>query len=59
MRGVGRYHYVAQAYDGFAKCVMSCLQRSPGHRNVSSGSIDRASANEPNVWMNRSTVIRR
>ena len=36
MRGVGRYHYVAQAYDGFAKCVMSCLQRSPRHRNVSS-----------------------
>jgi len=34
---VGRHHYVAQAYNGFAQCVMSCFQRSPGHRNVSLG----------------------
>lgn len=25
MSGVDRHHYVAQAYDGFAKRVMSCL----------------------------------
>jgi len=58
MRGVDRRHYVAQAYDGFAKCVMSCLQRSPGRiTTFLRAAIDRAPATVPVIRIDCSVVV--